>query len=124
MVAYMTPILFSRGVYRCCNNVEIAYLNKCIRELADEIEAKNPPTFFPWPADKEELEKHKNQKIEVTFFPINEGKLDRMVMIMPLFIKSDNCNTWYVQMKDEFGKIELDIRTPLSEGHYRVSRKK
>lgn len=121
----MTPIILSRGVRRNCNDSEIAYLNKHIREMVDEMEVKNPPPVFcPYPPDAEKLEKHKDCQIQVTFFPINPGKLNRMVMIIPLFIKEDNCNTWYVQMKDEFGKIELDIRTPLHEGHHRVTRKK
>lgn len=121
----MTLIVFSKGVYKSCNKQEIAYLQKNIREMVDEMEVTKNPTFFPWPASPEELERHKDQQVEVTFFPIHPGNLNRMVMILPLFVKDDNQgNTWYVQMKDEFGKIELDIRTPLNEGHHRVVRKK
>jgi len=118
----MTPIQLSKGVRRACTNEEIAYLEKHIREMVDEMEAQTHPIFMPWPADKADIEKYKDQQIQVTFFPIKEGNLNRMVMIIPLFIKEDNQNAWYVQMKDEFGKIELDIRTPLSEGHHRVKK--
>ena len=119
----MTPIVFSKGVHRKCNKEEIAYLEKSIREMVDEMEVEKTPIFCPYPATKEELAKYKDYQVQVTFLPISPGKLDRLVMIIPLFIKEDNRDTWYVQMKDEFSKIELDIRTPLKEGHHRGKRK-
>ena len=117
----MTRIVFSKGVGRGCNKEEMAYLEKHIREMVDEMESTTKVVFMPYPATAEEVKEYGNIQIQVTFFPIMENR-ERMVMIVPLFIKEDKENSWYVQMKDEFGKIELDIRTPVEEGHHRAKR--
>ncbi len=118
----MTAIVLSKGVHRCCNKDEIAYVEKSIREMVDEMEAVKPPMFMPWPCTNEEKEKYKDCQVQVTFLPVHPGDLNRLVMIIPLHTKEDDRNIWYVQMKDEFGKIVLDIHTPLLEGHHRVKK--
>lgn len=119
----MTPILFSRGVRKTCTKQEVAYLGKSIRELVDEAETKKKIVFMPHPASQEELERYKNEQVEVNFLPINPANLSRMVMIIPLFDKKNGMNIWHVQLKDEFGPVHLDIQTPLVEGHHRVKKK-
>lgn len=59
----MTPIVLSKGVHRKCNKQEIAYLEKNIREMVDEMEIKTPPIFCPYPATAAELQKYKDHQI-------------------------------------------------------------
>ena len=118
----MTPISFSRGVYKHCTKQEIEYLTKSIRELTAEMMAKKKIIFMPHPADAQDLERYKDEQVEVNFLPISPPKLDRMVMILPLFDKKRGENIWHVQLKDEFGNIYLDIKTPLAEGHHRFKK--
>lgn len=56
----MTALVFSKGVHRKCNQEEMVYLEKNIREMVDEMEVAKNPIFMPWPTTAAEVEELKN----------------------------------------------------------------
>jgi hypothetical protein len=125
----MTPIVFSKGVARfLCDTAKMDVLDGVIREMVDEMERADGHWFVPYPPSKEDEEQHKDKQVKVTFLPIDGSGRNTevvkpntpMVMILPFFIKDEGRNIWYVQMKDEGAKIELDYATQVLQGHQRT----
>jgi hypothetical protein len=125
------PIVMSKGIVRFYRNdtAKLDRLDDDLREFVTEGERlRGVPFFVPYPPTAEDEAEHKDKQIPVQFLGLdpNGGTTKEikgtttLMMLMPLYIKKEGRNIYYIQLKDEFGKIELDFCTQIVQGHQRV----
>jgi hypothetical protein len=125
----MPDIVISGGVSKILRSQ--SDINDLIARVKDVTSGFEGGFFVPYPANDKDQEMFKDKQVRVLFVCLYksdelasplQGKEVPMVMITPLYLKSKGCNIWYVQMKDEFGKIQLEYATEMAEGHTRTKK--
>jgi len=126
------PIVLSKGVSRYYKHDEakLIKVEKDLVEFCTESERRQGAEllFVPYPPNDEDEATHKDKQIQIQFCGLDDkggvantiNARTTLIMVMPLHIKKEGRNIWYAQLKDEFGKIELDYATYIAEGHQRV----